>query len=191
MISNLPRGLSKRVVDAVTNPLRRAMSGVPDDTSVVPAALEAAGSPEVPEVPGVAGEDPPGDVGSAAEDGTARERSRTPRVSRADRERLKSELRDEMVRDFIQKLPVVTPDEEVDTKKLLQSNLSIGIASVQFVSRIEQTSESLQQIGDNLRIMGQALTNSHTTLARCRRKSRSPSTPCRRELTITRLKSEP
>ena len=75
MISNLPRGLSRRVVEAVTNRLLRAMSGAGDATRA-PAAPEAAEAPDTPVAPGAV---------DTAERGTSRERSRSPKISAEDR----------------------------------------------------------------------------------------------------------
>ena len=75
MISNLPKGLSKRVVEAVTNRLRRAMSGA-DDSTRATAAPEAAEALDTPVAPGAV---------DTAERGTSRERSRSPKISAEDR----------------------------------------------------------------------------------------------------------
>ena len=172
MISNLPRGLSKRVVEAVTNRLLRAMSGA-DSVASAPAVPETvavpeeAGAPEAPVVPAAVGENPAGAAMEAGGAGVPRQgRSRSPRISEEGRGRLKAELKDEMVREFLQRLPAVSPDEEITTARVLQSNLSLGVANVQLVARVETCSSKLQEVADGLREVALGISDGHKQLAR-------------------------
>ena len=74
MISNLPKELSKRVVQAVADRLRRAMSGADDVQSAAALTAEDAGS--VPEAAG--GAAPDATVEVLGTDVPPRDRSRSP-----------------------------------------------------------------------------------------------------------------
>ena len=119
MISNLPKGLSRRVVQAVTDRLRRAMSGV-DDVQSAPAVPETAVAPET-----AGGTAPDAAVEMLGTDVPHRDRSRSPRISEEVRNRLKSELKDERVREFLQKLPAIGQDEQVTTARVFQKVVGV------------------------------------------------------------------
>ena len=148
MISNLPRGLSRRVVCALHERLRRAMSGdaAADATMPVPetrapevaeAAPEAAPNVNAPAEEASGADAPPGDG--------ARERDRTRFPRRSDqpvlldeeRQRIKDELCEELLKDVLGMLPPLSDDEEVTTARVLQSNLSLGMANVSLVGKLE------------------------------------------------------
>ena len=113
MISNLPKGLSRRVVQAVTDRLRRAMAGGDDIQSAAAlATLTAEDAGAAPEAAGGAGPDAVVEV--LGTDVPPRDRSRSPRrveISEELRNQLTKELKDEMVRDFLEKLPAISEDE--------------------------------------------------------------------------------
>ena len=139
MISNLNPELSQQVVRAVHNRLRQAlnMSAVPETATAVPesgpAVPEAAAAvPETAEV----NADAPGMVHSPTHGDGERERSRSPRagVPPAEDETEKNkDLKEQIVQELLASLlaicPTVTP-EEATPAKLLQSNLSLGVATV-------------------------------------------------------------
>ena len=78
------------------------MSGA-DDVPSAPAAPETAVAPETAIAPAAAGGNPPdATVEIVGADAPHRDRSGSPRISEEARGRLKAELKDEMVREFLQ-----------------------------------------------------------------------------------------
>ena len=113
----------------------------------------------------------PEQVGGVQRDQPGRDRSRTPRRGEQplsvddERQKLKDEVRQELLKEVLSMVPPLSPGEATPDR-LLQSNMSLGVATVSLCGKLAECVKGLRAIQESMNTMGSAMTQGHLSLTR-------------------------